>query len=543
MLLIKIDKSMDRMLEAIDNCDVSLLLEANSEFVKGYEELKKSVGSFIELLEPIEPMKDFSKEVKKLLESLNSLTMEDVSDEYSFTAAYQAKEGGKSKEAETLRTMSAAATNISMYINGLKDAVIAVATWLESTPELFSVGKNGIVLLPEFAKKNQGDELTLADFSRTSGEEILQSIAQDIKEDKDGIKEHFKEFWNSEDDLDETQASQAWEKFEGKIGDIGSNAQKAFQEAENAIKNVKPDEQVSSSVEKKSTLSSMLGNIFGGSKADTPSATMGELSSVVLGVDARTPQKGLWACNFEQLQKLVSGLLAMAESANAGAAAALVGINKQNEEAQPNEEQSAFIAELKEKLKGLSLEDDQLQAVAAAIDETSAPEVPNLEDLDKDELSKMLEEKNFTGEQVEAIIIALFSNDENESEKQIDTVEFDKKKSRTNNLNDFLKKNLGAKWDRRDVEFAFQVLKDEGLITLREGLRDSKADFKKEFLEKVKAKIEGGNMKLVNKEKSLAKFDDKALELLWKYFKEKGVDLNESTIYFRWGQLAGIING
>ena len=113
---------------------------------------------------------------------------------------------------------------------------------------------------------------------------------------------------------------------------------------------------------------------------------------------------------------------------------------------------------------------------------------------------------------------------------------------RTRALVDFGKKN-GVKITNTTAQYAYHVMRDEGLIKLRESFGESKEAFKKEFLEKVTKKINSGNKKQDNKDKELKKFTDEVLDVLWQYFKSKGVQLNENHLIQRWGVLAGIIKG
>ena len=301
---------MDQVLEALDRCDVKLLIEANDEFEKGYNDLKSTVGEFVSLLDKIEPMKEFAQLVKALLSELDSISsdVQKMPEEFSFSLNYELKKGDESEEAKVMQTISGGATTISMYINGLKDAVISIAEWLEGTPEIFSVGKNGVVVLPAFAEKNNGAPLSLQMFSKPSGDEILQAIAE-VPADgnqEQALKNHFSDLWNADGVTDESQMKQKWEKFAVSIDKIGQAGATAFQEAESAIKNVKPDEEVKSEVESKSILSSILGNLFGGqNKSSATSPDMGLIVNKILGDNAKEPQRGLWACTFEELQQLI----------------------------------------------------------------------------------------------------------------------------------------------------------------------------------------------------------------------------------------------
>tara|TARA_Y100000592_G_scaffold100311_1_gene179698 strand:- start:16622 stop:18130 length:1509 start_codon:yes stop_codon:yes gene_type:complete len=259
--------------------------------------------------------------------------------------------------------MSSIATTLSLYVNGLKDAVIEIAGWLEQTPEVFSVGKNGIVVNPTFAEKNQGAELSLDFFSQPSGEEILQKVAE--LDDEDEIKSHFSSLWNSKN-LEGAEADAAWDEFVANMTKIGEGAQKAYSQAVQVLTNVQPDPSVTKEVPKKSILSSILGSIFGGGDKNGPAPEMQAIKEEILGENVQSASKGLWAMNFEDLQKLIAGLLQMSDSANAAAAETLVGINKQNEEVmEPSDEQQQFATDMTDIVK----DPDLGLAVAAAAED------------------------------------------------------------------------------------------------------------------------------------------------------------------------------
>ena len=394
---------MDKVLEGIDKCDIRLLMEANAEFEKGYNDLKSAVSEFISLLQKIEPMKEFASIVGALLDELKGVDKEvkELPEEFSFTANYNIKNKEDSDEARAMKTISGAATTISMYINGLKDAILAVAEWLEDTPEIFSVGKNGIVVLPQFAEKNQGSPMTLEMFSKPSADEILQAIAEPPADgdQQQALKDHFSDLWNGDGVTDESQLKQKWEKFVSGIDGIAQSGQSAFAKAENAVKNIKPDDDVKNSVESKSILSSVLGKIFGGSKqSSATSPDMSQIVSKIIGNNAQEPNQGLWACTFEELQELISGLLAMADAANASAAAALAGINKQNQ-AEKSDKQKSLI----EKLNAADLDAKEAETVAMIVDKLS----DNTSDTSKinlEEFTKMLANANFNDDKINLII-------------------------------------------------------------------------------------------------------------------------------------------
>jgi len=514
MLLFRIENSMNQVLEALDRYDVSLLMEANEEFEKGYEDLKSAVGEFLSLLEKIKPMDDFTQLVKALLSELDKIgpDVKNMPQEFSFSLNHELKEGDDSEEAKIMQTISGGATTISMYINGLKDAVISVAGWLEGTPEIFSVGKNGIVVLPAFAEKNNGAPLSLQIFSKPSGDEILQSIAE-LPADgnqEESLKNHFSDFWNADGVTDESKMKQKWEKFTSSINKIGQGGATAFQEAENAIKNVKPDDDVQGAVKSKSILSSILGNLFGGkSKADATSPDMGAIVSKIIGDNPNEPQKGLWACTFEELQQLIQGLLAMADSANASAAAALMGINKQNQSLEKTEVQESLI----EKLKKLDL-DPEISGKVAKIIEDNTDGSSDISKLDTTVFVTKLQDEKIPEETIAKILKGLgIKSNKDDPEAPADKSPLD----------------VLANFDEipdEDKEEWLDTAQEEDLI---DGEGEAKEDNQAEEVNDV--------VELIADE--LSEEEEEELESSLLPEEEKEV----KEIFRRWGKLAGIIKG
>ena len=102
----------------------------------------------------------------------------------------------------------------------------------------------------------------------------------------------------------------------------------------------------------------------------------------------------------------------------------------------------------------------------------------------------------------------------------------------------------GIEINKDTAKLAFTAMKDEGLITLQESFGESKEAFRKEFKEKIEELIKNSGKKTANKNTLRDAFkDDKLLDVIWSYFKDKGVQLNESHLFNRWGVLAGIIKG
>ena len=92
MLINRIRRSMELVLEGVDNCHPSLLLEASKEFESGVQDLIKNIEQFVaicksfkELSIYVGTLEDFDlAELKKI-----SKEMDKIPEEYSFNDHYK----------------------------------------------------------------------------------------------------------------------------------------------------------------------------------------------------------------------------------------------------------------------------------------------------------------------------------------------------------------------------------------------------------------------------------------------------------------------
>ena len=557
----KLHHSLDLMLEALDLGSPRLILEANAKFVEGVKGLKSSIEKFSKLVGEagVEGLKPTYEALYKEVQELEG-KLDEVPDSFSYKDQLKllaASDDDAAPEAMVTKIALAHDANVT----GMKDAIIEISKVLEGMKEVFSVGSKGIFLQPEFQKLTAKPEEVYLGMFGMPAENVLNALAgQDAPKGTDGYdeeeleqaKEHWAPIWNADGNQDDEKFNSFIEGFRK----VGEGINKAYEAAGKAIQNAKPSPEFQDEAPKEGIMASLMGGIFGSMKGGSDIKADPKL---IMGDDPYS-EEGLLGIPFSKLSGLVSGLIEMSGNATEAATAA-VKVVKDNQEEQTDPDEALklkkYLIDKYDEKEGTPEDYPQAFKAMAAFEvifkgaenvsmkavKDKGPELKGLlsqVEIPKDETTTV----KFEDDEIKRLLDILeIEAGEDEEEEEITPVEFDGKKHRTNELKDFIKSSLGANWGRDDVEFAFQVLKDEGLITLREGLRDSKADFKKEFLEKVKAKIEAGNMKPANKKKSLARFDDKALEVLWKYFKEKGVELNESVVFERWGVLAGIIKG
>ena len=152
MLVSRIHHSMNLVAEGVEKCDSFLITEATKEFETATAELKKNIESFVSVGKEFKPLEDFFGMVSSYGEMLDEIDFDDISDEYSFSDHYEMltakqKEDGK---VNPEFDVSRAATEYPTYVNALRNGIMAIAEWAEKFPEVFSVGKNGIIFADKF---------------------------------------------------------------------------------------------------------------------------------------------------------------------------------------------------------------------------------------------------------------------------------------------------------------------------------------------------------------------------------------------------------
>ena len=198
MLISRIERSMDIMLEAIDNGDVSLILEASQEFEDGLAKTKDTLDAFLKILQKYNNSKMFDEtidglnSIKKELESINS---KDIPKDFSWKSAASLR-GNLTGEGDQTAVLTKSAAAFDSYYNGTKDAIIAIAEGLEQLKEIFSVGSKGIYLRKEFlpaTEKQPEKHIFLWDLTQAATSEEFANILAVGRTKGEEWKEEFKE--------------------------------------------------------------------------------------------------------------------------------------------------------------------------------------------------------------------------------------------------------------------------------------------------------------------------------------------------------------
>jgi len=352
MSIHKIQRSMEMILEGVDSLDVSLILEANGEFLKGIDSLKKNLSDFYNVCKPFKELALFNDNVEYNLEKLNKLDASKISSEYSFTDHYKLQSvKPKEDEGEFLSPeyiVSSTALEYPTMVSALRDSILEIAKWLEQYPEVFSVGKNGIVFSESFRSVIKNEDLKIQDFAQ-SGDEIitLMSGIQDTSPEKTEIKSHFENIWKTED-IEKEKEDEAWDKFVAGFDTIGQAAQSAHDSASNAIKGISPPKEVKTSGEKSGgILKSVLGSIFG-SESNGKVEKIHQRPEYIIG-DSIKSDTGIFAMTFTDLQKLIASVIEFAGSSASAGANALAGLDShQKESMKPSKKEASTIKKIKD---------------------------------------------------------------------------------------------------------------------------------------------------------------------------------------------------
>ena len=195
MLINRIERSMEIMLEGLDLLDPRLMIEASQEFDASVVDAAKVAKEFIDALMEAEKaseagnnnyIQDLISGVKKIAEKLEKVDTDDVPDKFSFYAADEMRDAD-GDSAVGIVTMSAA--QLDVVYNATKDFIVGLAEVLEKMP-MFSVGSNGILIANEFNVSDDEPEKTISigTFIELTPEDAANALAG-TKDD--GWKEKF----------------------------------------------------------------------------------------------------------------------------------------------------------------------------------------------------------------------------------------------------------------------------------------------------------------------------------------------------------------
>lgn len=390
MLSNRINKSLALINEGIETFDVELILEANEEFKSGFDKLKKSIEQIKTIvsaagLQQLEaPYKDLSDRIRSAESNLDK-----VPDTYSFG---NQEDLAKASEASPEASIASIAVDHDSNISALKTAILGIASFLEGFNSIFSIGKNGIVVNPDFQSLvSSSNPLRVRDFIG-SVEDILGAISG--VNGIDSLKNHFKPMW----DKDGKGEEEDWKRFLSNFEDQEEKAAKAHKDIEKELKNIRNK----SDLRKKSPKSGVLGSLFGNIFSSEGSEDSNYDSKLIIGSNVK--QEGtIFDLSFEKLQNLIVGILENQESANVSAAAALAGIQSNQEEVQePSKKQTERAKEFQRITNGNV---EQSLDIGAALEDAAGGseelENTNIEDVDPTKVRSNLKDNDFNEEQID----------------------------------------------------------------------------------------------------------------------------------------------
>tara|TARA_Y100000593_G_scaffold77717_1_gene144005 strand:- start:14831 stop:16645 length:1815 start_codon:yes stop_codon:yes gene_type:complete len=321
MSVSRLHRSIDLVLEGIDNCDIDLILEASQAFTKGHRDLIEQIKEFIKVLENAQhggQLEEMLKSNQKFLKQLQEIDLEKIPDKFSFKANSELH-GTSENENPGVATCTQIAAAFDTYYNGTKDAIIEIAKLLEGFKDVFAVGRNGIVLTQAFAKvDNIEDNLSVMAFTYTPPEEMASFLAtgQD-----GGVNEEWKKVFSQEltqiaEKLGnpEEKVEEAEQAFLDQIEQIGNAVKPLADKIAKGLHSRQPDEEIQDAVESEGFLQSLF-KLFNPTKIETKQAQA--ITEALL----RLPITNLW--------KLTQGLIAMTANAEKAIETAVKGTQEQ----------------------------------------------------------------------------------------------------------------------------------------------------------------------------------------------------------------------
>lgn len=511
---------MNRVLEGIDRCDPQLILEASKEFEGAAEELKKNMEAFVNLGKPFIPMSKFFSMISVWLDDLKKVDMSKISDEYSFKDHVKMLKSQEDESPE--RAISKAATEYPIYVNALKNGIMAIAKWAEQFPEVFSVGKNGIVFQKQFGDivSAKNPELKIKDMCGADQIGILKAMS--AAADEEEIKETFKSIWLPEGTEAEKE-DEAWTKFTGGFEKLGQAGKAAYDAAKKEVNDTEPPDEVKSAGNKsggflKSLLSSVIGEGLD-EKIDISLVTESLLGQQLEG------DEGLFALTFPELQELITKVLEFVGAASAKSAAALQAVNKQTEETMQPEENQGKLWDLFNNSE-LKMGKDDIALVGAALEEVGWDKNKDWNSLDKSKVKDSLM-KVFGKDEAKAnaVMNTLYESG-GITEKDLKTALEDP------SIDELMAKVHKFAENRMEYSAYFDIFKEKGGP---DASFDNKDLFASQFMDEVIPKLE-------NKDENT---DAKSvlenwLSSLLEKLEAADVDPKEN-IYRRWGRIAGIL--
>ena len=505
--------SCDLMLEALDRGSCKLILEATAEFKSGVAELQKSIKSLKGFLTKANKTKmDVAiKYMEKFEKALNDIEQKDLPDKYSFKdhEAMLSNTDGDEGTSSALGNLGKVPAEVSKFVNGFKDGIIEIAKWLETEKELFSVGKNGIIIYPDFlAKKSETAEVTLSLFSNPSGEELLSEFSGLNEEEE--MMNHFKDLMG--ENISPEDLQDKWKELITRFSNLGAGAQAAYDKAISAIAESEPAPEVQEEVPKKSILASLFGT------ASKPEYKLDrKVAEGILGANAKEPGRGLFSLTFEELQIVIAGLLEQSGVTDEKAKAAVRAVQKQTKASMtPDKKQEKVAKQVKEIVK----DKDKSIEVTADLEKAGMKD-NDASTVNPEKLKQELEDTIDKEEQVDHLLAEL-EIESTEEHSLINDIE--DKERLAKNLESLKFPDVKGSIDQYQklIKYAIETKDpDPAAIAILKLLQN--AD-KEEWDQ-------------LNK----AKEDDKLKNLFKQFFEENKEGLQEAKLVYRWSVLAGII--
>ena len=555
MLINRIYRSMDLVLEGVDNCQPELLLEASKEFESGVQELAKNIEQFVGICKSFREIKSFINGLEFYLEDIKEVLkdMDKIPEEYSFEDHYKLQTNldpktGKpidEESADARQKVSQAALEYPRYVEALRGTVLEIAGWLENFPEIFSVGKNGIVFSGDFGPYVLNKEIRVKDFANDDGLQVLQAITNEGGDKtEDEIKVHFEEMWKKED-IPPEKYDDEWTKFKEAFGKIGNAGKAAFDAARKSIADAEPPPVVKKAG---NDAGSILKGILGGLLGDSTPQEYEQYSIMnnpdfIVG-ESLTDDFGMFSMTFSDLQALVVKVIEFASSAEAAGARGLAAVDAQNRETMdPSENQRKLIGALKDVSNKLDSEIiSHIGAILYDLDPKGMTK-GDWSSIDPSTVKDYLMDIVFDGdeEKTNAVVSALFGESDEGSEGDGTGGDF---------LSDINDKTKLAKQLKKYLKDPGYPDVDENIDTYHELIKSYILDnnladpsIKQNIEDEILVNddlgthfAKGKGFTDMHSLITLAKNDE-----LFQFFKANSEGLQEMKLILRWGRLAGII--
>lgn len=324
MLINRIEHSVDIMLEGLDACDPSLMLEAAKEFDEGVKTAAKIAQEFVKILEKANAesgrsdnaaMPKLIDGVKKLAKDLSKVDTSDAPSKFSFKANLEMRDGDGD---DAVAKVTQAAASLDVLYNGTKDAIIGIAQILDPDfKEVFSVGSNGIVIAQEFAKDATVEQnLTIMDVARGRPEDTVMILSGDYTPDK--WKEIFAPLIKKgmQDPNNDAELQGAQDNFLKVFQTIKDKLEAGMKSIVSDLQNIEPNEDLKQATQETGFLRSLL-------KSKNPYQMDASMAQGIIESVSMLTLNGLTI--------LTQGLVGMTKEFEGGIGAAILGVKKQAE--------------------------------------------------------------------------------------------------------------------------------------------------------------------------------------------------------------------